>query len=133
MVNYLLDTHALLWLYFEEERIPQRLLKEFANPTTKLIVSAISFWEISIKYQSGRLTLGNQTPQDLLNACKKNKIIVEDITTDITSTFYNLTATYHKDPFDRLLIWQAIQNNYTLVTIDKKVNLYKSEGLKTIW
>jgi PIN domain nuclease of toxin-antitoxin system len=133
MVNYLLDTHALIWLYFEEERIPQRLLEEFAKPSTKVFVSAISFWEISIKFQSGRLNLGNQSPQDLLNACKKNNIIIEDISTELTSTFYNLTATYHKDPFDRMLIWQAIQNNFTLVTIDKNIQLYKSEGLKTIW
>jgi PIN domain nuclease of toxin-antitoxin system len=79
------------------------------------------------------LTLGNQTPQDLLNACKKNKIIIEDVSTELTATFYNLTAAYHKDPFDRMLIWQAIQNNYTLVTVDKNIKLYKSEGLKTIW
>ena len=77
--------------------------------------------------------MGNQTPQDLLNACKKNKIIIEDISTELAATFYKLTATYHKDPFDRLLIWQAIQNNYTLVTVDKNIMLYKSEGLKTIW
>jgi PIN domain nuclease of toxin-antitoxin system len=133
MVNYLLDTHALIWLYFEKERMPQRLLEAFSNPTTKVIVSAISFWEISVKYQSGRLTLGKQNPQDLLNACKKNKMVIEDVSSELTSTFYNLTATYHKDPFDRLLIWQAIQNNYTLVTVDKNIKLYKSEGLKTIW
>ncbi len=133
MVKYILDTHVLLWLYFEEERIPQNLLELFSNPSNKVIVSAISFWEISIKYQSGRLNLGKQTPTDLLNACKKNNLIIEDITTELTSTFYKLTANYHKDPFDRLLIWQAIENNYTLVTVDKNIKLYKSEGLKTMW
>ncbi len=49
-----------------------------------------------------------------------------------SSTYHMLKAVYHKDPFDRMLIWQAIQNNYSMISVDKNVNKYVSEGLK-IW
>jgi PIN domain nuclease of toxin-antitoxin system len=87
MVNYLLDTHALIWLYFEEERIPQRLFEEFAKPSTKVFVSAISFWKISIKFQSGRLNLGNQSPEDLLNACKKTILLLKILALNLHQLF----------------------------------------------
>jgi PIN domain nuclease of toxin-antitoxin system len=50
-----------------------------------------------------------------------------------TSTYHNLQGQWHKDPFDRMLIWQAIQQNLVLITNDKNIEHYKAEGLKTLW
>ncbi len=49
------------------------------------------------------------------------------------NSYYKLDATYHRDPFDRMLIWQAISEKFTLITKDSTINLYKTAGLKTIW
>jgi PIN domain nuclease of toxin-antitoxin system len=133
MNKYLLDTHVFLWLIFDVKKVPKDLLTILAKKENILYISAVSLWEISIKYKIGKLDLGNYTPQELMLLCNDYNIIVVDLKAEETSTLYKLNAEYHKDPFDRLLIWQAIQNNYTLVTIDKNIKLYKSEGLKTIW
>jgi myosin-crossreactive antigen len=52
---------------------------------------------------------------------------------EVTQSFHHLNSFYQRDPFDRMLIWQAITENYTLITKDSTINLYKTEGLKTIW
>jgi len=50
-----------------------------------------------------------------------------------THALHRLTATYHRDPFDRMLIWLAIQNNYCLVSCDQHVANYQTEGLTVVW
>jgi PIN domain nuclease of toxin-antitoxin system len=133
MNKFLLDTHILLWLMFNVKQVPKPLLDILAKKENLLYISAVSLWEISIKYKLGKLDIGNYTPLELMLLCKEYNIIVIDLKAEETSTLYKLEATYHKDPFDRILIWQAIQNNYTFITDDKNIKLYKSEGLKTIW
>ena len=55
---------------------------------------------------------------------------IESLTAKDSSSYHQLKATYHKDPFDRMLIWQAISNNYTFISVDSNVKKYASEGLK---
>jgi PIN domain nuclease of toxin-antitoxin system len=133
MNKFLLDTHTLLWLYFKPNELSKNVLSLFKNTGNSFFVSSVTFWEISIKFQLGKLNLGNLTPLDFRDLILENNIKIIDLDSDTSATLFQLTVNFHKDPFDRLLIWQAIQNNYTLVTIDKNIKLYKSEGLKTIW
>ncbi|MCH5596668.1 PIN domain-containing protein [Niabella ginsengisoli] len=56
--------------------------------------------------------------------------LIEPLHANISSSYHQLNATYNKDPFDRMLIWTAITNGYTLIAADKTVAKYKSEGLK---
>lgn len=72
-------------------------------------------------------------PTDLLFKCKEDGYLLIPLEHEDAASFCNLSAVYHKDPFDRMLIWQAIQNNYTLITNDDNIKSYKSEGLKTLW
>ena len=55
-----------------------------------------------------------------------------DLTVKETATLYKLSSEYHKDPFDRILIWQAIKNDFTFISDDKNIKKYISEGLKVI-
>lgn len=55
---------------------------------------------------------------------------IESLSAGDSSTYYKLEASHHKDPFDRMLIWQAIRNNFTLITVDKDIKKYKSSGLQ---
>ncbi len=57
---------------------------------------------------------------------------IELLSSHDSSTYHQLTANYHKDPFDRMLIWQAISNDYTLISVDPNVKRYVSTGLKIL-
>lgn len=128
-----MDTHILLWLMFSPKLISKDLLNVLSSEENDLIVSSISLWEMSIKYKLGKLDLGHYTPKGIMDLCAEYKISIAELNGAAAATLFKLEAAYHKDPFDRILIWQAIQNNYTFITDDKNIKLYKSEGLKTIW
>ena len=130
--KYLLDTHILLWFFFDSKKIPKNISKILINSDNKLFISAVSFWEISIKFESGKLALGNISPSDLKNLSIKNNIVPIDLSTDTSSTFHQLKTFYHKDPFDRILIWQCIKDDYIFLTEDDNIKSYQSEGLKII-
>ena len=78
------------------------------------------------------LPLGNISPSDLKNLSIKNNIVPIDLSTDTSSTFHQLKTFYHKDPFDRILIWQCIKDDYIFLTEDDNIKSYQSEGLKII-
>jgi PIN domain nuclease of toxin-antitoxin system len=133
MNRFLLDTHILIWLMFSPKLISKDLLNVLSSEENNLFVSAISLWEMSIKYKLGKLDLGHYTPKGIMDLCAEYKISIVELNAQEAATLFKLEVDYHKDPFDRILIWQAIQNNYTFITDDKNIKLYKSEGLKTIW
>lgn len=62
-----------------------------------------------------------------------SNIATLNLASEDTATFYKLPKEKHNDPFDRLLIWQAINNNLTLVSKDREMKSYKQYGLKTLW
>lgn len=132
MNKYLLDTHIFLWFFFDSKKLPKNISKVLINPENDLYISAISFWEISIKFESGKLNLGNVSPSDLKNLAIQNKIIPLNLSSGTSSTFHNLKTSYHKDPFDRILVWQCIKDDYIFLTEDDNIKLYQSEGLKII-
>jgi PIN domain nuclease of toxin-antitoxin system len=129
-MKYLLDTHYMLWAIMDSKRISKKLKNVITDPENEIIISSISFWEISLKSALGKLHLQNINPQDLPELCEKMAFSIEPLHASVCSSYHQLSATYHKDPFDRMLIWTAITNNYTLVTADEVVIKYKSEGLK---
>lgn len=129
-MTYLLDTHYLLWAITETKKISSRVKAVITDPDNRIVVSAVSFWEVSLKSSIGKLEITGISCEDLLQACLAVGFEIENLTADDSSTYHRLNATYHKDPFDRMLIWQAIRNNYTLMSVDANVKKYTSEGLK---
>jgi PIN domain nuclease of toxin-antitoxin system len=132
-MRYLLDTHTLIWMFLQDELLSNDVRKIIQNPENNVSVSVVNFWEISIKYSLGKLKLKSLTPEMIYQECVNLGISIISLNGNTTSTFHNLNANYHRDPFDRMLIWQAISENFTLISSDKQVIQYKSEGLKTIW
>ena len=131
-MNFLLDTHYLIWAITETSKISEKIRENLENPKNKVFVSVISFWEISLKYSIGKLDLGPFLPEDFPKYCLQMGCEIIEISSEITSTYHQLLPKYHKDPFDRMLVWQAIKNNYTLVSDDENVQKYVSEGLKVV-
>ena len=131
-MTYLLDTHYVLWAVAESEKISKKVKYVLTNPDFRIIVSTISFWEVSLKSALGKLEISGFTPEQLPGACTDIGFEIKHLSHHDSSTYHKLKATYHKDPFDRMLIWQAIQNDYIFITADHQAKKYISEGLKIL-
>ncbi len=132
-MSYLLDTHAFLWLVFKPSVLSpssRDILKDGGN---RISVSALTFWEISLKYSLGKLVLKNCTPESLVEVAQKLDLETLDLMPGEASGFHRLPRAVHKDPFDRMIIWQAICKDLTLISKDKQFQEYEKFGLKTLW
>ena len=97
----------------------------------EIYYSPISLWEISIKFGLKKLSLNNGKPDDFFMELKNSYYRCKEIDPINLITNYKLPI-YHKDPFDRFLVWEAINNNFILISADEKMDFYKTEGLKVI-
>lgn len=129
---YLLDTHFMLWAIADSKKLSKKVKEVITNPENSIIVSVLSFWEVSLKSSLGKLEITGFEAEDLPEACLKVGFEIVALSAEDSSTYHKLKAIYHKDPFDRMLIWQAIQHDYSLISVDANVRKYVSEGLK-IW
>jgi PIN domain nuclease of toxin-antitoxin system len=132
-MSYLLDTHTLIWALTDPDKLSPTTRAILTDGSDDILVSAISFWEISLKHSLKKLTLQGLDPEDFPKAAEATGFRLLNLDTTTVSTYHRLTTTYHKDPFDRMLIWQAIQSNYRLISKDENVSKYVSEGLQVIW
>ncbi len=130
---YLLDTHYILWSLFEPDRISETVRLILANDSDSKFISGVNLWEISLKYSLGKLELGGTNPRELFDKLLEAGFEVVDMENRLLATYYQLSKKdNHRDPFDRLLIWQAISNGYTLITQDKKIEQYRADGLQLV-
>lgn len=130
---YLLDTHYLLWSLYAPEKINASVRNILENEHDTKLLSGVNLWEISLKYSLGKLDLGGTNPRELFDTLLKAGYEVAALEPPLLVTYYQLPKKDdHKDPFDRLLIWQAISNGYTLITQDKKIEQYQDNGLKIL-
>jgi PIN domain nuclease of toxin-antitoxin system len=132
-VSYLLDTHAFLWAVAEPARLSHEAADVIQNPGNRIHVSPVSFWEISLKYSLGKLKLMGKRPDDLPKALPILGFEVLSLTPEIAASFHRLPHLEHKDPFDRMLVWQAIQSQLTLVSADRQLRQYARSGLRLLW
>ena len=127
-----MDTHILLWSFIDPEQLSIKSSQILLDEDNEIYYSPINLWEISIKYALKKLDLKGITPDDFFEELNDSYFLCKKIENIDLLTNYKLPI-YHKDPFDRFLIWEAIQNDFILVSIDKKMELYKKEGLKVIY
>ena len=132
-MNCLLDTHTLLWSLFEPNRLGKTALELLQDPKNTVYVSVISVWEISLKYSIGKLDLQGVTPDAFPDLIRQTGFELLPLAAQDAATFHNLARLEHKDPFDRLLIWQAISHKLVFVSQDKACAAYRKQGLKVVW
>jgi PIN domain nuclease of toxin-antitoxin system len=133
MKKYLLDTHTLIWLLVSDNKLSTKSKEILLNSELKKYVSVITFWEISLKFRIKKLKIEFKKPDDIPEIIDKFGFQTLDLNTKDSSTFYKMSIEKNKDPFDLMLIWQAINNNFTLISNDKGLDDYKKEGLRRIW
>lgn len=132
-MKHLLDTHIFLWAIFEPEKIPKKMKAHILDPESDNYISVITFWEISLKYQLGKIDLKGIFPDTLPKIARNDGFELLDLNIDTVSSFYKLPKIKNKDPFDRMLAWQAINENCYLLTKDPDFSSYKDYGLKVAW
>lgn len=133
MNKFVVDTHIFLWLIFSPENIATTKMNVLKNPNHLIGISCISFWEISIKFNLGKMELYGYLPSDLPRLAEQMELEILPIDYSIMANFYQLKKVEkHKDPFDRLIIWQCISQNYTLISHDTKFPEYQKMGLKIL-
>lgn len=132
-MNCLLDTHAFLWAVFTPSKLSARARKEIRAAENRICLSTISFWEISLKYAMGKIELENCLPDDMPAIAKEMHIEIIQPTAQETASFHRLPKLTHRDPFDRMIIWQAIQQPLALISKDSDFPEYQEFGLKIVW
>jgi len=119
-VNLLLDTHALLWWLDDNPSLSARARSSIENGDNPVFLSAAVIWEIRIKQSLGKLRI----PRNFRDVLERQPFTALPITADHVHTVAEL-PTYHRDPFDRILIAQAKVERLTLVTRDKELLRYR--------
>ena len=124
-MQLLLDTHALIWWLSKDSKLSVEAKDAIADPDNIVFVSAASAWEIAIKKSLGKL----QAPDDLKIQIEEKRFTPLDINIDHALAVEKLPL-HHQDPFDRILIAQAISENLIIVTRDKKFEDYEVKTIK---
>jgi PIN domain nuclease of toxin-antitoxin system len=129
-VKLLLDTHVFLWLLNEPEKLSQRALDAYRDRSNTALVSVVSAWETQIKIQIGKLReLKTPLRAALTIERQRNNVDLLGLELDHVFAFGEL-ALHHRDPFDRLLVAQAIAEKAKLVTADPELAKYP---VKILW
>ena len=118
-MKILIDTHIFLWLIYLPSKIKNSHLLILQDTKNDIHVSAISIAEIMIKKSIGKL----EVEFDLNEAVDKLGLSLLDYDAFSALHLANLPF-HHKDPFDRMIISQAIENNFKIITVDSKFSLY---------
>ncbi len=121
-MNYLLDTHVLLWAAASPEKISPSVRAQLEDPQNQLHFSSASIWEIAIKQDLNREDFKIDVMQ-FRQALLENEYEELPIRSD-HAVFTRALANHHKDPFDRILIAQAWVEDITLITADERVAQY---------
>lgn len=128
-MNVLLDTCSFLWLIFDCRDLSDKAREVFSAPENEVYLSAASCWEISIKWSLGRLPLPEDPGRFVTKQRSDHRIESLPITENAVFHLPKLPS-YHKDPFDRVLICQAIEHSLVILTPDPLITRYP---VRTIW
>jgi len=130
----LLDTHTLIWTILQTNNLSKKSREIISDRSNEICISTVSFWEISLKIRIKKISFGNININDFPQYAKNMGFTIIDMQENETITFHELPLKKnHKDPFDRMLIWQAITRNMTMISKDGSFEQYKKDGLKLIW
>jgi len=126
-MKYIIDTHALLWFQSNDNQLSEKAKQLISE--NDIYISIVSFWEIAIKISIEKLKL-NKTILQLMQQAQIDNITTLGITQVHIETVAKLPF-FHRDPFDRMLISQAISENIPIISADIKFDLYNR--VQRIW
>jgi len=127
--TYLLDSHALLWWWFDSDRLSTAVRELLSDPATPVLVSAASGWELSLKHHQGKLPELNGAIADLPGLLQADgfEALPISLAHGLRAGAYSQP---HRDPFDRMLAAQAELDRLVLLTADPQLSTFPC---KTLW
>jgi PIN domain nuclease of toxin-antitoxin system len=128
-MNYLLDTHTLIWFLEDDENLALKARDSISNSSNNCFISIASLWEIAVKASIGKLHLKSDFSK-LKDFLAETGFEILPIEFQHLQALLNLDF-YHRDPFDRIIIAQAISEGMTLISKDSHFSNYKE--LKLLW
>ncbi len=128
-MKFLLDTHAFLWWVTDHPKLSDPVRDIIGNPENEIYLSAASCWEIAIKAGLGRLDLSEDLHTFIPEQIRINQFQSVPIQISHSLQVHQLPR-YHRDPFDRMLVAQAIVMKMPILTVDPMLARY---GVECIW
>ncbi len=122
-MKLLLDTHIFLWFINGDKRLSDDMQQDIRDPDNEVYLSVVSLWEVVVKHQLGKLSLP-EAPESYLPV-QRQKHQIASLPLDETSVSQLAKLPFiHRDPFDRMLICQAMAHGLTIVTVDNLILAY---------
>lgn len=128
-MNVLLDAHALLWFFAGSSRLSASALAGIQSTQNAVFVSPATLWEIAIKDSLGKLTLPEPFERLFPERLEASNILILPVLVSHLQRHRKLPM-HHHDPFDRLLVAQALAEDFTLISCDPEFPRY---GVKLLW
>ena len=128
-MKYLLDTHTLIWFLMGDKKLSAKARGSIDNPGNRKFLSIASLWEIAIKVSLRKLVLDKPFEKLFPEQLHFNRIEILDITVDSLTKLTTLPF-HHRDPFDRLIIAQAIVERLPIIGVDAVFDVY---GISREW
>jgi PIN domain nuclease of toxin-antitoxin system len=133
-MRYLVDTHTLVWAIYNPGQLSRTVGDILTDGESVIYASSVSFWEIAIKHSIGKAILSETTPDALPQIARTAGFEILTLTDELLATSYRLEFIEgHRDPFDRLIIWQAVQSGFGLLSKDSHFPGYEEQGLRLVW
>jgi PIN domain nuclease of toxin-antitoxin system len=130
----LIDTHVLLFALARSKKLSAAATRFLRDRDNEVFVSVISFWELSLKVSLGKLALSGISPEQIPGYARSLGLTFLPLVADTACTFHQLPGIgKHRDPFDRMLVWQAIRDDLVLVSRDRAMSAYEACGLSLVW
>jgi PIN domain nuclease of toxin-antitoxin system len=124
MTRYLLDTCTWIFLLTGDIKLKKQQQQIIIDPQNTIYISVVSVWEMTIKIEKGKLKLPKPLQELIFEACVKDNFKILNLDVFSVLNTKNL-PNYHQDPFDRILISQAIDNDLMIITSDSKFFQYE--------
>ncbi len=128
-MKLLLDTHIFLWYITADARLSALFRDAIREPKNDVFLSAVPLWEAAIKYNLGKLPLPQSPEIYIPNERQRHQIKSLALHENDVKELINL-PNLHRDPFDRILICQALANSLTIITVDAQIQNYNIQYLK---
>lgn len=128
-MKILIDTHAFLWLITDNDKLSKKSKLIFTEPKNELFFSMASFWEICIKVSIGKLKLSKNWDKIIKDELISNSVKLLPISVDHCYQITQLPF-HHRDPFDRIIISQAIIEKMHIMTVDNHFSQYE---INVVW
>lgn len=128
-MRLLLDTCTFLWIAAGSKQLSKEASRLFRNPSNEVFLSAISAWEIALKHSIGQLPLPDSSAMFVADLRERHGITALPLREEEAAYLPRLPK-LHRDPFDRMLVCQAVVNGFALLTPDPLISQYP---IRTLW